>query len=257
MSQLRSAGFTLIELAIVLVIVGLLCGGVVTTLATQLEQRHRQDTIETLRRAREALLGFVASQGRLPCPALFQSNGYESPSGGGVCRAAYDGLLPAATLGLAPVDAQGQLLDGWGHPIHYAVSQTLNAAYTSTAPNSLKDQVANLGISKVLGDLRVCASAIGANGENCHSPTSSYLLTDIAAAVVFSLGSNGNQPESWGSDEFKNHDPRSPAQSLPDRMFVAHDPTVSGGVDGQFDDMVLWLSPYELHRQLIQAGQLP
>ncbi|MCF8184500.1 MAG: hypothetical protein K9J43_05940, partial [Polynucleobacter sp.] len=47
----------------------------------------------------DALLGYAAINGRLPCPATAASNGAESPIGGGVCTNPYNGFLPAATLG--------------------------------------------------------------------------------------------------------------------------------------------------------------
>jgi prepilin-type N-terminal cleavage/methylation domain-containing protein len=64
-----AAGFTLTELAVVLVIVALLLGGLLVPLSSQQEIRYRQDTEKVLATARESLIGFVAANGRLPCPA--------------------------------------------------------------------------------------------------------------------------------------------------------------------------------------------
>ncbi len=51
----RHRGFTLIEMAVVLVIVGLLLGGMLVPLATQMETDRRKETTATLESIREAL----------------------------------------------------------------------------------------------------------------------------------------------------------------------------------------------------------
>jgi prepilin-type N-terminal cleavage/methylation domain-containing protein len=65
----RSSGFTLVELAMVLFIVSLLIGGLLMPLSAQNEVRGRQETDRALATIREALIGFAAINGRLPCPA--------------------------------------------------------------------------------------------------------------------------------------------------------------------------------------------
>jgi hypothetical protein len=52
--------------------------------ASQQVEKERA-TQKLLVEARDALLGFAATFGRLPCPASATSNGIESPVGGGVC----------------------------------------------------------------------------------------------------------------------------------------------------------------------------
>ena len=59
MKKYHSGGFTLVEIAIVLVIVGLLIGGLLTPLAAQLEQRRGSETQKALDEAKEALFGFA------------------------------------------------------------------------------------------------------------------------------------------------------------------------------------------------------
>src|SRR5688572_19844594 len=71
-------GFSLAELAIVLLIVGLILAGVLTPLGAQIEIRKTAETTKILEDVKEALLGFAAANGRLPCPASDTSNGQES-----------------------------------------------------------------------------------------------------------------------------------------------------------------------------------
>src|SRR5688572_15259529 len=110
LARLPSRGFSLVELAVVLAVVGLLLGSLMYTLQAQTEQRAREETQRRLEQAREALLGYAVANGRLPCPASAASAGIESdnPSGSNICTNPYDGFLPSVTLGFGPaIDADG------------------------------------------------------------------------------------------------------------------------------------------------------
>ncbi len=66
--QMRSNGFTLIEMAVVLLIIGLLLGGVLAPLSTQIDNDRRKETSNTLKQISDALLGYAVANVRLPCP---------------------------------------------------------------------------------------------------------------------------------------------------------------------------------------------
>ena len=102
-----SHGFTLIELAVVLLILGALFAGILIPFTTQVELRRVADTQKTLVEIREALIGFAAAKGRLPCPASVASNGQEAfvnppidDEKNGRCKNFLDGFVPAAVLGI-------------------------------------------------------------------------------------------------------------------------------------------------------------
>ena len=236
--HLRNAsGFTLVEMAIVLLIMGLLLGGGLSVIGAQIDQQRIKDTQKTLDDARDALLGFAIANGRLPCPATATSNGVEVPAGGGVCTAPYNGFLPAATLGIPGGDANGFLTDAWGttaNRIRYAVT-TANASAVTTANGLRPPSPTNM--SNFAPDLRVCASATGITATTCGTATP---LTTNAVAVVFSLGKSAG---SAGPDEAAN-------QNV-DQVFVSHTNTAT------FDDMMTWLPPSSYFNRMVQAGVLP
>ena len=62
-------GFTLVELAMVLVILALLGGSLLVPVTSRLEARDRNATLERLRDIQHALTGFAIIHGRLPCPS--------------------------------------------------------------------------------------------------------------------------------------------------------------------------------------------
>jgi len=250
-------GFSLVEMAIVLAIVGLLLGGLLPTISSQMEQQRRNETRKQLEEVQQALVGFAVANGRLPCPASASSNGQESfatsPTAGnetnGICSNFYSGFVPAATLGISPVDEQGYTLDGWNNRIRYAVvdyqpSGVPNTTFTSAdgMRNTTMDKIADSNTNL----LNVCASATGINGSNCGS--SANKLTNKVPVVIYSTGKNGSYGGA-GLDEAANLNG--------DRVFVSHTPTPGTATNGEFDDLMIWLSPNILFNRMVAAGKLP
>ena len=245
----NSSGFTLAELAIVVVIVGLLMGSLLLTMSTQLDQRKRNDTQQTLDLARDALIGYAIANGRLPCPALPAATGVEAPLGGGACTAAYYGYYPAVTVGLTNTDSSGYLLDAWGNRIRYAV--TKQNTYSFTTAGQIK---AGLSSQTLTPDLQVCSSSTNMTGTGDTAACGSgYSLSTGAAAVILSLGANG-ATGGTSNDEIRN---AKTATSYNDRAFVYHTPVPAGGSPNmEFDDIVTWLSPNVLYNRLVAAGAI-
>ena len=97
----RARGFSLVEIAVGLVILGLSAAGLVAVIGQQSEHRRLVETRASLSAARDALLAYVAANGRLPCPATAGSAGQESRVAPGSAQCTQTaGLLPAVTLGL-------------------------------------------------------------------------------------------------------------------------------------------------------------
>ncbi|MBL0124664.1 MAG: prepilin-type N-terminal cleavage/methylation domain-containing protein [Betaproteobacteria bacterium] len=128
-------GFTLIEIAVVLVILTILLATLAIPITTQLNQKRAAETQKMLDLAQQALIGYAAANGRIPCPATdgvtvgavnsFGDERFASPADAAAGKCEYwTGYLPAVTLGLSPVDSQGFMIDAWGlqqNRIRYAV----------------------------------------------------------------------------------------------------------------------------------------
>lgn len=237
----RSAakGFTLAEIAVVLVIIGLLLGGLFVPLTAQIDSRNVNDTQKTMSDIRDALLGFASANGRLPCPASATSNGVESPtSGTGLCTNANDGFVPAVTLGVGPSNSSGYVIDAWGNPIHYAVTTSNSNAFTVPYVASPAAGIKGIGMSALAPDIQVCADAA------CATPLTN--ATPGAVALIFSTGKEGITA-GRAADENENLDG--------DTRFVSHEQNTASG--SEFDDIVIWISPGTLYNRMITAGQLP
>ncbi len=261
-------GFSLVEMAVVLAIVGLLLGTAMYMLSAQSEQRAREETQATLERARDALLGYAIANGRLPCPASGATTGIESdsPVGSGACTNPYNGFLPAITLAFQPVDSQGFAVDAWNNRIRYAVAQTVNGCVgTSTTPHfTNKTNLKQNGMSCQPGssDLLICKSSVSSPAP---SPGSCGPATNVVTnsspsgtvvAVIFSTGKNyafaptaATATAAGNADEAANLDN--------DSVFISHTPAPKGAAGGEYGDMMVWISVGSFYGRLATAGVLP
>jgi len=117
-------GFTLVEMAMVLLIVGLLVGSFVIPLGAQMDINNIKATDQRLAQIKEALLGYAARNRRLPCPASNATTGIEDTA---ICNS--ERFLPWADLG---VDGK----DAWGNYFRYRVDtkHSTIGAYNTAIP---------------------------------------------------------------------------------------------------------------------------
>ena len=117
----RQSGFTLIELAVVLVIMGVLAGSIITTLGARIGNVARADTKKELEQIKQALIGYALVNKRLPCPDdPVDTNADSLSDGDGISEVACtggasndEGSIPWVTLGLGAGDAWGNRYDYW------------------------------------------------------------------------------------------------------------------------------------------------
>lgn len=268
----RQRGFSLIELAIGLVIVATLLSALLVPLGTQMDQRRTAATQRAIEEARDALLGFAIANGRLPCPATAASNGAEKfvtgtgSAGNGDCEASA-GFLPGTTLGLAPLDSSGFFVDAFGgapNRIRYAVSEANVDKYTNSVDCSTRGTLSTTIVRPVTSSggmrsatmqmimqaaacdqrfLKICTT-----GNDCGGTGNQVLADGSALAVVWSLGPNGaDTVRTPATDEAENLDN--------DAIFVSR--VRSEAVGAEFDDMLTWISPAVLFSRMTAGGALP
>ena len=222
--QRRHQGFTLVELAIVLVIVALLTSGLLMGITAQRTSAENVDAQRQLENIREALLGYAMAKGRLPCPADPASNsGVEDRldptlqcNRVDIARNGIFGVIPWATLGLPETDP-------WGRRFTYYVNADFTKPITS-APSSF--------------DLKTVGNADIKN--TVTPPPNTITIASNLPAVVISHGSNG---VGASGDEQEN------ANST--LTFVSRTP------GNDFDDLVIWIAPGNLMAKMVAAGRLP
>ena len=178
----KHAGFTLVEMAVVLAIAGLLLGAFFVPLRIQLEQRDYNQALREIGEIKEALIGYAVVNNSLPCP---------DTDGDGISdtclttnSSTTQGNIPWVTLGIRNVDP-------WDQHYRYIVNNAFTTTFTlTTTPTGS-------------GVIRVCEEASCAN-----------LLGNNLPAVVYSYGKNGTTQPPTSDDELENADS--------DTTFVSH-----------------------------------
>ncbi|MBA4381285.1 MAG: hypothetical protein C0406_01855 [Sideroxydans sp.] len=220
----RYSGFSLVEMSIVLVIVGLLLAGLLPTLSGQIENQRRTETTKQLNEIRDALFGFAIINGYLPCPTTTtnpsDTNYGIAPSS---CTAdpTSEGYIPWKTLGVTETDAWGikrtTTTSSWIGYWRYRVDRSFAASGVTLSTTFSADQL-----------------AIKDSANNTITST-----IERPIAIIYSTGPNltvdGQNASFEGTSGIYQSDTTSPT----------------------FDDIAIWISRPQFFNRLVAAGKLP
>lgn len=242
----RSTGFTLVEMAVVVVIMGMmLTMGLRMLQATQnnaawSETRLKQERIKV------ALIGFLRTNGRLPCPdSALPPTGVEPAA----CLVnAGRGVPPWKVLGLAVGDVQ----DGWGNFFTYRVA--------NRTPVTSSNWTTKIGATAfTLGELTAPRITFALQ-ERSDAGVLGAALVPNPVVMLMSHGKNGAgartlrgaalMPMPTGADELSN-------ATTASTTFVMRTPTdVTAAAGGAFDDIVAYMTPNQLLQPLLDDKTL-
>ncbi len=204
------SGFTLLEIAIVLIIIGILT---VPMLQIYKQYRYQQITIQTLTAMSEtynALREYYTNNGNYPCPAG-RNLGSGNPNFGAlncaaavpvggctaddVCRVA--GINPGKTvlIGAVPFKDLGMngsyAQDGYGYKLQYMITEDLTTNATATlAPNAAEIQEVN-SVGANVSALQGVVFSNGDNGKGAYS-SNGGLAGPCAAGTLDAENCNGD-----------------------------------------------------------------
>jgi prepilin-type N-terminal cleavage/methylation domain-containing protein len=182
-------GFTLIEMSIVLVIIGFILGSFLTLTSAQMEQMKLKKANDDLLSIKEALMGYVVTNGVFPCPDANQ-DGVADLCSSTLNTSATEGGLPWSTLAVPAKDP-------WGRYYQYRINNAF------TIPFMLSTVGSGAGL------IRICKDS------NCTGIEASNV-----PLVVYSKGRNAAIYPASNPDELENSDL--------DSTFVSRDFTENG-----------------------------
>lgn len=243
-------GFTLVEMAIVLLILGVLTRAAIAPLAAIHEHRNVQVTSRELDKIRESIIAYIVARGALPCPlaepghlnpatsntsALSQNLG-DAPSDCGIER----GGVPAKVLGLAGrLNEEGALVDVWNRPYLYSVSLSNHAqrGNQSVADWTQAGEAAQVGVPYLTADIVICMRM---RPNDCSG-------SDIRAnQVAFLIMSYGQDNSETGAQRENLDD---------DQVFLLQ--PHSQVADNRFDDLLVWGTAADTMYWMLRMGWLP
>ena len=260
----RHRGFTLVELAVVIAIVGFLLGAFLAPLRSQIDAARTRETERMLGEIREALIGHTIVTGALPCPDVV-ADGIDGAAPPACTGATLQGILPFQTLGVSRADV-------WGRLFGYRVTEEFSIrSLTGQPPEAGRLDLTDTGDITVL--TRGDDPGTAGTTEIKHQSVATA-LTRTAPAVVLSFGVNGlggigavtgmrlAAPGGGAADELENADA--------DATFVSRthsrgsttcddsdETSVPLPPSCEFDDIVMWISTPLLMARLVEARVLP
>lgn len=226
-------GFSLVEMSIVLVVLGLILSALASPLAAQIEAGKIRETRAQLREIREALLGFALMHGRLPCPAD-PASGSELLVNGRCTQTG--GALPWVDLGVKGVDA-------WGSRFSYQVAGELADTDPLTVGGCMVAAPAGVSFS-------LCAQ-----GDIQISDGEAFSAVGLPA-VVISHGANRRGAFDASGQLIAVAEGLEAENANFDALIVNRPLTEING-EVVFDDLLEWLPMPLLMARMVAAGKLP
>jgi prepilin-type N-terminal cleavage/methylation domain-containing protein len=259
----RGRGFTLIEIAVVLVIAALLIAAGVGITTAMVDNSRSRTTRQHMEEVKLALQRFIASNGRVPCPAVETLPPTDNLFGleaatPGTCTGTVD--LPGGTFGAYVVDAAkrgvvpwkslGLTLDaasdGWGNQLTYM------ATVTATGKNF--DTLAGMRGSIYVHSAAPVAVGLPGTGNQVNAcSTTAHDNACNRAAVVLLMSHGRNILGAYTSQGARAPLPTGAAEAEntnADRSVVNAEPSTI------FDDILVPLTPDVLLAPLAAQGAI-
>jgi prepilin-type N-terminal cleavage/methylation domain-containing protein len=241
----RAAGFTLVEMAVVVTLMAIVLTMGLRLLSATRDSAAWSETKVKQERIKGALLAYLRTNGRLPCPnSVAPWDGAEDTP----CLVnAGRGIVPWQALGLSMGDVQ----DGWSNFFTYRVA--------NRTPATSSNWTLTAGATAfTLGELGTPLTAFTLRERDAAGVLGAAVVPNPVVMII-SHGKNGAGartvrgtvlPAPTGVDELAN-------ATVASTSFVSRTPTeVAAATGGAFDDVVASMSPRDLLQPLVDDKTL-
>ena len=247
----KISGFTLVELSVVMVIIGIVMTMGLRMVNATLDNASYSETKAKQERIKLALLAYLRTNGTLPCP----DNSGDTVVATGVATGTCDtvvadgyGIVPWQTLGMS----RDESVDGWGNYFSYRVANG----------NGLKNWTSKTvpAADMTINELKSPSVALTIQELNAGG-TALANTTQTAVVALISHGKNGFGAKTVktapripqtdaGAGEVTNATPAS-------TTFVMRPVNdTAGAFNGPYDDLITYMQPRDLLQPLISEGTL-
>lgn len=221
----RQQGFTLVEMALVLVITGLMTWAVTSAYGNSTMVRDRQRATQMGETLRENLRAFALANGRLPCPDT-DGDGWEGDASG-QCHTTEAGWMPYRSLGMELPDAR--------YRAAYAVYRRAAATAAADADLALRlERTGDVPGDAHYQDARDLITALNNAMGDAPSAAHTRLTGNAAGEGAVDCSSNVRSHPAWlavlpledrsgDGDRFDGPHRVGTACSVPPGMSVTHD----------------------------------
>ncbi len=242
-------GFTLIELAMVLFIIGLVMGGMMVPLATAIDGKRLDAARNEAELIKEAMVSYAIQYGALPCPSQIADRADLNWGKSGDCS--LEGYVPWADIGLSPMNTWGEgTAEQWRMRVDQAFAVTFRP---NTAPSD------NLVVSDATGQLLTSGDPrcfdSGDSLVVCNGPYSRREEPRYTPAIIFNIGENGvadGENAAWEASPCSNS--TGYGTTVVDPLCWGK-PLYQGGAWAEdFDDVVDWLSHPAMIYRMVASG---
>lgn len=249
--QATKAGFTLIEMAVVLAIIALVLGGGLANFVAYTEQKGLKNAQARLQHVQQTLIEYGQIYGRLPCPADItgaQDNANFALESGdpGECEPAnfqystdddvVAGLIPVRDIGLE----DDMAFDSWGNRVLYMIDRRFTniAGLTQHGPNSQGKIIVQIqGSTTNTANAAFALLSYGANRHGAYGRGGGTIRTsgrDPAATV-------GSLPYwTWELENCDCDDGTAANGTFDDTLIQAPFSQGTSSGDDVFDDIVVY-----------------
>ncbi|MEA3405057.1 MAG: type II secretion system protein [Pseudomonadota bacterium] len=255
----KQAGFTLIEIMLVLAIVSLVVGAGFSTFGAYIDNANQSHTKGNLEVTKRAMLDYVLVNRHMPCPDVPDENGVldgkEDREGDFQCTA-NKGTVPYDDIGLGVAVTRDEFNNVFGYGVNTDVTSATNIADSTNSASyfGFRDSITNQGpplfnlltpptsnISTVAESYTVCKK----DTTTCSATTASDIEVSSIPAVIVAFNENGSTTNISGcnsGDRGSKEEENCNADLLLWKGYFQ---------DGTHDDQMVTISGYEIKQQVL------